>query len=196
VTLGYSLASALIFGGLFGFISASEQILVDTYGLGERFPLAFAAVALSMTVATLINSRLVGRHGMRRISHIALIAFFTINVIHAVAASVFGVVGFWPFMTFMCATFLTVGLMAPNFNAMAMEPLGRFAGTASGAYGFATTTIAAIFGGIIGSSYDGTATPIVIGFAILGAAGVAVVLVTEKGKLFEPHMPHPDSDKI
>jgi len=52
VTLGYSLASALIFGGLFGFISASEQILVDTYGLGERFPLAFAAVAFSMTVAT------------------------------------------------------------------------------------------------------------------------------------------------
>ena len=195
-TLGYTMASALIFGGLFGFISTSEQILVETYGLGNLFPVAFAAVAVAMTAATLTNSRLVGRHGMRRISHIALIGFLIVNVGHAIAAAYFGVHGLAPMLTLVCLAFFMVGLMAPNFNALAMEPLGRVAGTASGAFGFATTTIAAMCGGYIGSFYDGTATPVIVGFALLGAGALAAVLVTEKGQLFHSNPPHPEDDKV
>lgn len=196
VTLGYTLASALVFGGLFGFISASEQILVGVYDLGKMFAAAFAAVAASMTAATILNARLVGRHGMRRISHAALLAFIAVNVIHAMLASVFGLDGFWLFLALMCAAFFCVGLMGANFNALAMEPLGAVAGTASGAFGFATTTIAAAAGGLVGARFDGTATPVILGFALLGAGALASVLVTEKGRLFQVHAPHPETDKI
>ena len=35
----------------------------------------------------------------------------------------------------------------------------------------------------------GLTTPIITGFACLGIAAFAVILWTEKGKLFEPHQP-------
>ncbi len=184
--LGYTLASAFVFAALFGFISSSEQIFVDTYGLGSRFPLAFAVIAASMSVAAVINSQLVGRVGMRRLSHGALIGFVAVTLAHAGVAAA-GPESVWTFMTLTAAMFFTIGFMGPNFNSLAMEPLGRIAGTASAAYGFATTSISAMLGGLIGRFYDGAATPIVFGFAILGLVALAVVAVTERGRRFEPH---------
>ena len=58
-----------LFGAMFGFISASQQIFVEIYGLGPYFPVAFAAMAGTIAVAQFINSRVVRRFGMRRLSH-------------------------------------------------------------------------------------------------------------------------------
>src|SRR5690606_25262847 len=41
----YGLAGMFLFGALFGFISSSQQVYVDIYGLGVYFPVAFAAMA-------------------------------------------------------------------------------------------------------------------------------------------------------
>ena len=76
------------------------------------------------------------------------------------------------------------GMMGSNFSALAMEPLGKIAGTASAAYGFASTMISSIIGLIIGAQFDGTTVPLSFGFVILGVASLAVILVTEKGRLF------------
>ena len=74
----------------------------------------------------------------------------------------------------------------PNFNAMAMEPLQRIAGTASSFVGCFTTGAAAIFGWVIGQLYDGTVLPLTSGYAILSAIALVIVLITEKGRLFHP----------
>jgi DHA1 family bicyclomycin/chloramphenicol resistance-like MFS transporter len=78
------------------------------------------------------------------------------------------------------------GLVASNFGAMAMEPLGRLAGTASSAQGFISTVAAALFGFFIGQQFDGTVIPLTLGFAAFGIAGLAIVVVTERGRLFRP----------
>src|SRR5687768_15721444 len=39
----YGMAGTFLFGALFGFISSSQQVYVDIYGLGVYFPVAFAA---------------------------------------------------------------------------------------------------------------------------------------------------------
>lgn len=74
--------------------------------------------------------------------------------------------------------------MGPNFNSMAMEPLGKIAGTASALLGFASTTMAAAIGGLIARQFDGSLTPVLFGYVGLGLVSFAVVLWTEKGKLF------------
>jgi DHA1 family bicyclomycin/chloramphenicol resistance-like MFS transporter len=183
ITLGYTLASAAMFGGFFGFISSSEQIFVETFGLGARFPLAFASVSLAMTAAMILNSRLVGRFGMRKISHAAVLGLLVASVAHVAIAMLAGE-NLFVFLLFMSAAFFCMGLTWANFNALAMEPLGRVAGTASAGFGFATTTVSALIGGVIGRLYDGTATPMVIGLAACGAISLLIVLVTERGKLF------------
>jgi DHA1 family bicyclomycin/chloramphenicol resistance-like MFS transporter len=79
------------------------------------------------------------------------------------------------------------GMMVANFTALAMEPQGHIAGTASSLYGSITTLIGIVVGSLIGQSFDGTLLPFSIGFVLATFAALAIVFVTEKGRLFRPH---------
>jgi len=183
-TLGYTVAMGFMFGGLLSYVGSAQQIFVDVYGLGDLFPVAFGAIAGVMALASLTNTRLVGRLGMRRVSHAALLG-------QIAACALMAVLGFpehpplWALGAFMAAVFYCFGLIAPNFNAMAMEPLGHVAGMGSSFIGFYTTAAGAFFGWLIGHAFDGTVRPLIIGFAALGVAALATVLVTEGGRLFQ-----------
>ena len=56
-----------------------------------------------------------------------------------------------------------------------------------------STTIAGLLGGIIGAQFNGTTTPMVIGFVVLGVVGASLIAWTENGKLFGvgEHEPEP-----
>ena len=188
-TMGYAVAFGFQFGVMMSYIASSEQIFVDVYELGWVFPFVFASVSSVMILASFLNSRLVLRHGMRRVSHLALLGFCAVCAVMALA----GFPAHPPllvFCLFMAATFFCFGLMAPNFNALAMEPMGSIAGTASSFVGFYTTAAGAFFGWIVGQSFDGTVRPLIIGFSLLGLCALVTVLITERGRLAHPsHMP-------
>ncbi|MEO1101407.1 MAG: multidrug effflux MFS transporter, partial [Pseudomonadota bacterium] len=156
VTFGYMVASGLIFGSLFAFIGAAEQIFTEVFQQEETFVLWFAGIALTLSVANFTNSRLVERFGMRRLSHSALVGFCILSLTLMLSLRIFGehLALFFPLFAMIFACF---GLIGSNFNALAMEPLGKIAGTASAAYGFATTTLSSLIGWMIGSRYDGSA---------------------------------------
>lgn len=183
---GYMLGGGVIFGSLFAFIGSSEQIFTEVFRVGNNFVLWFAAVAFIMSIANFTNSSLVERFGMRRISHLALFGFITFAVTLLIAMSVFGerLFVFFPLFALVFACF---GFIGANFNALAMEPLGHVAGSASAAFGFTTSTLASIIGYAIGSRYDGSVHPVIAGFVILGLSTLAIVLITERGRLFVNH---------
>ena len=185
IAIGYTLTSALCFGGLFGYISASEQIFLETFDIGQNFALAFGAIAAALAAATLLNARLVSTIGMRRLTHGATLGFILSNLLHLVVAVTIGET-FWLFMFFMSLSFFAIGLIGPNANALAMEPMGHIAGAAAAANGFAGTALAGLLGGLIGRFYDGTTMPIIWGFFLMGIAAIGVILWVEKGRLFEP----------
>jgi hypothetical protein len=66
------------------------------------------------------------------------------------------------------------GLIGANAGALAMEPLGHIAGTASSLQGLITTVGGALIGFAIGQQFDGTTMPFLIGFTLCGAAALAV----------------------
>ena len=68
----YTVASTALFGALFGFINSAQQIYIGIYDTGTMFPALFAMVAGMMAVTSFVNSRFVGRFGMRRLSQAAL----------------------------------------------------------------------------------------------------------------------------
>jgi len=183
VTIGYMLASGVIFGSLFAFIGSSEQVMTEVFGLGDSFVLWFAAVAGVLSLANFTNSRLVERFGMRRMSQAALICFIALGLALLVlmqwTGPVFAV--FFPLFALMFGCF---GMIGSNFNALAMESQGRIAGTASAAYGFFTTTMSSFIGWMIGRQYDGTVIPLITGFVILGMVCLVMVAIVEKGKFF------------
>ena len=183
VACGYVLASGVLFGGLFAFIFSIEQVMREVFDEDARLGLWFAIVSIGLAVSNFINAVLVKRYGMRRLSHIAVVVFVGLSALNLFLMSQIGPV-FAVWMPLMFVTFGTIGMIGSNFNAIAMEPLGDIAGTASAALGFATTSLAGMLGYLISSQFDGTVMPLLTGFTALGAGALIILFVTEKGRLF------------
>lgn len=182
--IGYTLAMTCITGSLFGFINSSQQIFFDVFNAPGLFTVVFAGIAGGIAVASLLNARLVERLGSRLISHTALLGFIAMSAIHVVVA-VTGHETIWSFALLQGLTMFCFGFVVGNFGAMAMEPMGHIAGTASSAQGFISTTGGASLGFLIGQQFNGSATPMTVGFLALGLAALGFVLFAERGRLFK-----------
>ncbi|WP_173931623.1 multidrug effflux MFS transporter [Chelativorans sp. Marseille-P2723] len=193
VALCYTLASTAIFGALFGFINSAQQIYVEIYDLGDWFPLLFAIGAGLMAISSFTNARLVGRLGMRLLSHGALIGFLTVNGIW-LALTLISPVSFPVFFVLFALSMFQFGWVGANFNAIAMEPLGHVAGTAAAIQGFVTTLGGGVLGALIGQAFDGTLTPLAAGYFGVAAIALVFVLIGERGKLFRQTVPARTTD--
>jgi len=183
VAFMYGTAGMLTFGALFGFISTSQQIFVDIYGLGPWFPLAFAAMACFMSLASFLNSRVVARIGMRRIAHFALLIYIAVAGAWALL-SAFTPLPFWLFFVMLTTVMFMMGWVGSNMNSLSMEPLGAVAGTASSVFGFLQTIGGAAIGSFIGQHFNGTTTPVALGYFTMGTLALVCVLIAERGRLF------------
>jgi MFS transporter, DHA1 family, multidrug resistance protein len=183
-SLGYTLAMTVIFGGMIGFINSAQQVFTDVFKEPRYFTVIFAVIAGAVAIASLVNARLVDRLGMRLLSHSALLGYITLAGIHAVIA-MSGFETLWTFTLLQSAMMFCFGLLAGNFGAVAMEPLGHVAGTAASVQGFFSTIGGAAIGFLIGQSFNGSDVPLTLGFVGCGISGLAVVLLTERGRLFK-----------
>ena len=184
--IGSAAAAGLIFSAMIGYLTSSQQIFQDTYGVGDLFPLFFAVLAIGIGGASITNARLVMRLGMRRLTVRALIAIIVLSaVFFAVAASMSGVPPLWTFMLYGIPTFFCMGILFGNLNAMAMEPLGHIAGVGSAVVASLTGFISLALGTLIGQSYDGTVLPLVAGYGVLGTLALLLVLWIGKGRAAE-----------
>lgn len=182
--VGYTLAATPFFGGLYAFLGTSQQIFVEHFRLTDsQFPIVFAVIAGGIGLTSYVNSRLVMRIGQRRLSHGALVAFCAISLAHTIML-LSGIDNLYLFVIMLGAAMAFLGLIAANFSALAMEPVGHVAGTASAAYGFLSGVVGALIGGAIGQLYDGTAIPLIASQAMMGALALAAVFITERGVLF------------
>jgi DHA1 family bicyclomycin/chloramphenicol resistance-like MFS transporter len=180
---GYVIGSALVFGALFGFINSSQQLITETFGAGDIFPIVFAICAGSMAVASWSNSRIVERFGARRVSHTALFAFIVVAAVQVMFAFQTDE-QLWHFVPLMAINMALLGFIGSNFGAIAMNPFFNIAGAASSVHGFVRMTTAALLGGAIGYAFDGTARPLALALLASGLACLVLVLWSEKGKLF------------
>lgn len=183
IAAGYSLASILFFGALMSMIVSVQQIFDDIYGLGNWFALAFAGNAVGMAISSFMNARLVRSIGMRRMSHGAMVSFVGASFLLFVSAR-FGTPPFAVTFILLAVAMMSFGLVAGNFNSIAMQPLGHIAGTATSVIGTLTFTGGAVLGGLVGQAFDGTIGPISTAFFAFGLGSLAIVLITERGRLF------------
>ncbi len=184
-SLGYTLASTALMGALYGYLNSIQQIMFDTFHRPHLLAVMFAATSMLMAVANLTNARLVLKLGTRLISHSALTMLIVLSAIH-LALAWSGHDSLVSFVLLQAFTMGCFGLATSNFSAMAMENMGRIAGTASSVQGFTSVTIGALLGVVIGQAFDGTTAPLAAGFLLAGLVAVGCVAVTEKGRLYRP----------
>jgi len=179
ISLGYTILSGFVFSAFLSFLTMSQQIFQEQYGVGEMFPIYFGSLALAFGGASFANSSLVMKLGMRNLITKALWTFALLSISY-LAYSIFnaGQPPLWSLMIFLLCIFFCVGILFGNINAQAMEPLGHIAGVASAIITSISTFMSVILGTIVAQAYDGTILPLVVGFCFFGLMSLMVMYIT------------------
>ncbi len=180
-TVAFTIISGLVTGSFLVYLSASQHIFENQYGLKEVFPYIFAGLAISIGVSTFLNGTLVLRFGMRKLSLYALMAFCGIAGLYVALfwgspnnPSVFILVAF------LSLQFFCLGFMWGNFRSIAMEPIGHIAGIGAAINGFFSTVIAIPIASVIGSFVEERVLPLFLGLAICGLFSLVIFLFVRK----------------
>lgn len=181
LTLGYMVATGVVFGAFISYLSTAQQIFQEQYGVGALFPIYFGILASGIGVASFVNGRLVMRLGMQQLSRLALLGASSLSALaFAVAWSWGGHPPLWVLMTYLVPCFFCNGILFGNFNARAMEPMGHIAGVAAAVTGSVSTLVALAIGTPFGRAYDGTVLPLIGGYLTSGVLGLAITTWAER----------------
>jgi len=171
--VGPALTGGLQFAGLFCWLSGSPFVLIERYGVSPQdYGLIFAALISLMTLGSLLNARLAPRVGAARLLSRAVWvpagAGLTLAVLGAIEAMT-GRVGLWPLMVPIAIQLACMSWIGPNAAALALQPYGHMAGSASSLMGVLNFGVGALFGTAVGQLLDGTVLPMALA---MGTAGV------------------------
>lgn len=183
-SLGYTLAQTALFSGLVAYIASIQQIVFNAFDRPGAIGLVFAAVAAPMALASWLNSRFVGRYGLRRVGHLGVAAFVILTLGHALYATQAGET-LTEFVLLQALVMASFAFTSSNLNTLAMEKMAPIAGMASSIQGVIGTILAAAAGFAIGQQFDGTQLPFLWGLALCAAVGALLVVVTEPRRLFQ-----------
>jgi DHA1 family bicyclomycin/chloramphenicol resistance-like MFS transporter len=193
IALGFTIAAGLFSGAFLGYLNSAQPVFQDLYGLGERFPLIFAVIAISSGVASFVNARLVLRFGMRWLTTTANTSLTILSALYFIYAyTQQGHPPLWTFIAYFLLNFFAVGIMFGNLNSMAMEPLGHIAGVGAAVVGSLSNFISIPIGVAIGRAFNGTVLPLIGGFAIMCLATIFVMRWADSGdtqQTFENNRP-------
>lgn len=183
VARGYAFSAGLVFGSFVGFLTTIQPAFATLYSIEEAFAVYFAVLALAIGTASITNSKLVIQLGMLRLCTAGLLGLTTVALVGlAVAYANSGIPPLMVLMALLMMLCFCFGILFGNFNALAMEPMGHIAGSASAVIASLTSLIAVVVGTIIGQSFNGTVIPLFLGFAACAIASAGVVYYTETAR--------------
>lgn len=168
----------------FTFLTAASFLYITWHGASEtQFGFLFAATALSLLAANIVNVRFVTRIGTRRMMHIGLrIALTAAVVLTLIEATGFGSL----YLMVACFFCMTGGLGVAwvNADALVVIEFPQQASSASAVIGTLRFGVGSLAGPFLALTYTGTSTPVVtLITGCLSGAGILQLLrsVQQKG---------------
>ncbi len=184
-TVAYGLAMTSLYGGFSSYLASSEIIFGEAFGQQDAFPVLFGGLAIVMGAAMLLNARIVGRFGTRRLAHAVLLVYVTVTLLLLGATLAFdGRPPLALFLVAMGSLLACQALLIPNLNTIAMAPMAQVAGTAASLIGATQVAGGALLGAVLDRTFDGTIRPLATGFVAYGLVALALILWCERGRLF------------
>ena len=184
--MAYTVTAGLVFGVQVTYLSTSQAMFQDFYNAGKQFPLYFAILALGIGMASILNSQLVMRIGMHRLTVNALVGLIFLScLLLLVGLLTEGVPPFSIFMPVFFLIFFCMGILFGNINAMAMQWLGRIAGLGASLIASVSSLIAVAVSVSVGKFYNGTVFPLAIGYLVCAALALLLVISANKSRLGE-----------
>jgi DHA1 family bicyclomycin/chloramphenicol resistance-like MFS transporter len=171
--VGTVLANGLAYAAMFAYIAGSPFVIQKIYGASaQAYSLVFAANGLGIVLAGRISHRLSDRHDPAELltAGLAATAIGGAALLVAVLAGA-GLAGVLPSLFISVAS---IGMIVPNATALALEGHRSTAGAASGLLGLLQFAFGALAAPLVGLAGDGTAVPMAVAIAALGAAALVV----------------------
>ena len=171
--MGYAFTGSFQFAALFSFLSGSPFIFIEHYGVAPRaYGLIFGGMVVFMTIGSLLNAKFAPVFGAGRILRYAVIVPAIVGPTALVLGLIearYGTIGMWPFFFCFAPQIATISMIAPNGMAMALHRYPHMAGTASSLMGVLQFGTGALFGAIVGQTFDGTIAPMTTAMGVAGA---------------------------
>jgi DHA1 family bicyclomycin/chloramphenicol resistance-like MFS transporter len=171
--MGYAFTGTFQFSALMSFLSGAPFVFIERYGIAPRaFGLIFGGMVVFMTLGSLLNAKFAPVFGAGRILRYAVIVpaiFGPAALVLGFIEARYGTIGLWPFLLCIVPQIATISLIGPNSTAMALQRYPHMAGTASSLMGVMQFGIGAIFGAIVGQTFDGTIAPMTTAMGVAGA---------------------------
>ncbi|MFT2096924.1 multidrug effflux MFS transporter [Marinomonas sp. 2405UD66-6] len=184
ITASYTVCMGLFFGSFIGYLNSSQQIFQVQFETGNMFSVYFGLLALVLGFSSLMNSRIVEKHGAKIIAFkamtVTVLASLVFLILHA-----FVDISLWMFLIYAAVIFFCFGLLFGNVNSLAMEPMGHVAGIASAVIGSISSLMSMGIGTLVGQMYNNTLIPISGNFVLMGGIALGIMYWAEKGRLTE-----------
>ena len=166
--IGYTLANAAAFSGLFAFLSGSSFVLIDYMGVSpDVYGYLFAAIVLGFFIGSMASAKLSRRRSRHQLLTVAtLIA--ALGGITMALLSVAGVHTPWAVIVPNMVYMVGFGIIMPQTMGGALAPNPHCAGSASALFGFIQMSIAAAAGALVGQLHDGTSHSMAIAIGLSG----------------------------
>lgn len=176
--LAHALAGAVPMLGLFAYLVASPLILMERHGLSPlAYGLAFGSNAFGLILASQVISRLVRRIAPAKLLVGALSCCAIAGLLVPVAVSTGAL---WPLLAALFLYLSVMGAVLPLASALAMAPMGRFAGSASAVIGTIQFTGGAVVGVALGALGAASPWPMAILLGCAGAGGLLAHLLLRR----------------
>jgi DHA1 family bicyclomycin/chloramphenicol resistance-like MFS transporter len=179
----YGITNMFLLGAVLGMVFTSQQIYAELYGWGVWYPLAMLVMAGSASLCSLIASQVLGRIGLRRSAHGAMLLLALLTFTGAALALAGGLSG-WGYLLVCCLCGIPLVAGFASGGALSMQPLGAVAATAASVFGLLAQVFGTAFSYVIAQAYDGSPVPTLVGMGIMGICGLGCCLVAENGRLF------------
>ena len=189
---GYMIAAGIVSGPFILYLSTAQDLFQNTYGVGDHFPYFFAGLALSIGLASFLNSGLVMKYGMRLLARTALVSMAILASLALLLSYSSGFVpSMWLLLALFSPLFFCLGLLFGNMNTLAMEEVGQVAGLASAWIGSISTFLAMGIATLMGQFYDGTILSMAASFAVCALGTLVVIYFTEQWRDAKGHSDNP-----
>lgn len=174
VTLAHTLALGLIQGVFMGYIMSAEQIYRDIFPVGDMFAVYFALAAVSIGVASILNTKLLKHFDLQTICWFSMFAVVVVSIV-MFSFSLIASLTLFSFITVMSLIFFCFGLLIGNMNAIALQPLGHIAGLANSTISFLSGCVALVLGSLIGGAFNMSVQPLLFGAVLAGLLSMLAV---------------------
>ncbi|MDI2593617.1 multidrug effflux MFS transporter [Pseudomonas sp. 681] len=180
VFLGHALTGGIAIAGMFAYIAGSPFVFIKLYGVPpEHFGWLFGTNAAGFILMAQINARLLAKRGPAFLLARAVWLYVAGGLV-LLAVSSLHTTQLWPLLIPLFICIASLGCIAPNASACAMNGQGARAGSASALLGCLQFSVAAGASALVGVLHDGTAMPMAMVISLCGVLVVSVAILTRR----------------